>query len=599
MWHPSFRDCLPALALALCLACHEGGAPRDDKGDTALTDPDEDGDGFPASVDCDDEDASVWPGAEETCADGIDQDCDGRDPPESFSYPDGDGDGWGDSERGERACGTPEGFVERGGDCDDTRPDLHPGQEEPCGAPNGLDEDCDGLIDECSLKRSALLLSGSREGDDAGQAVASGDLDGDGRLDLIVGAPRADASASDSGEVYVVYAPLDADRALADADARVRGAGFDDHAGWAMAGGRDLTGDGLPDLLIGAIWENSLATGGGAVYLVEGPILGLLGLDEARFVGVGSERGAFAGNALAIVGDTNGDALPEILAGRLSSSLGAELGGGAVLLHSPFTGTRDLGAGEALLLGDIARAQAGSSLASAGDLDGDGFDDILVGAPEELLVSRDGHGRVYVLLGPLLGSLPLSAADAQLLGEDDAWCAGISLDGGRDFDGDGYMDVLVGGACGYTAVEGDAGRSWLVRGPIAGLQGLAEADLVVSGAVAAARAGHDAWRLGDGAGRSVAFGGDIDGDGAEDLLIGASRASLPEEEGGAVFVVNGPMSGRVSLSFCPFWTGAGPDARLGIAVARLGDSDGDGRDEALLGAHGANGTGVVWLAGMP
>ena len=129
-----------ALALLIFASCDGGG----DKGDTV----DVDGDGFPPSEDCDDNDASVSPDADELC-DGIDNDCDGEVDEEAVDAPswynDVDHDGYGDPTTEVVSCYGPAGMVDEGGDCDDTQVKINPVATEHC---DGVDNDCDGLVDE-------------------------------------------------------------------------------------------------------------------------------------------------------------------------------------------------------------------------------------------------------------------------------------------------------------------------------------------------------------------------------------------------------------------------------------------------------------------
>jgi len=134
-----------ALASLLIVGCGEPDKP-DDTGPAEVTDADRDG--FAAEDDCDDLDASVYPGADETCNDG-DDDCDGEVDEEAVDaglyYPDADGDGFGDPERGLSACSAPSGYVDDDSDCNDGDPDTNPSADERC---NGLDDDCDDLVDD-------------------------------------------------------------------------------------------------------------------------------------------------------------------------------------------------------------------------------------------------------------------------------------------------------------------------------------------------------------------------------------------------------------------------------------------------------------------
>lgn len=128
------------------LACSDKPTPAQPDSQ-APADPDADGDGVPASQDCDDENASAWPGAPEAC-DGADTDCDGlddNDEDDIVSYPDEDGDGHGASDAPITGCDAPTGALPTGDDCDDAEAGIHPDAPETC---DGVDQDCDGAVDE-------------------------------------------------------------------------------------------------------------------------------------------------------------------------------------------------------------------------------------------------------------------------------------------------------------------------------------------------------------------------------------------------------------------------------------------------------------------
>jgi hypothetical protein len=194
---------LQTTSILLLSACFhqdkpETGTPTKD--DTAAESVDADGDGYNADVDCDDDEPSTHPGADELCNDR-DDDCDGDVDEDAVDastwHTDADTDGWGDPDSPVLACEQPKGTADDDSDCDDDDPDTHPGAEEVCYDDD--DNDCDGEVDEgCAypddyaLEGADAVFYGTSEDANAGFAVASaGDVNADGYDDLIIGAPDA------------------------------------------------------------------------------------------------------------------------------------------------------------------------------------------------------------------------------------------------------------------------------------------------------------------------------------------------------------------------------------------------------------------------
>ena len=516
-------------------------------------DVDNDGDGSSACDDCDDSDASVYPSATETC-NGQDDDCDGLVDDDDSDldtstattwYPDSDGDGWGDEDSPTISCEAPTGYLEVGQDCDDTDDDVRPDAWELCN--DGLDSDCDGGSDDCEhdLGSVGIAIAGSNS---AGTSVAGGsDLDGDGTSELIlggtggtggavyIGTGPTTASGSFSGatwtggagadagsalaepgdtdgdslddllvsgpgaeEAYLLMGPVSTSGALRSADVLFEADSSGDDLASAIAGG-NLDGNAWGDVVLSAPGAGgTLTPGAGAVYVFEGPLTASSTLTEADADGTieGGSAGRQLGTALGVV-DTDGDGTGELVVQGYTTVLTSIQG---VYVFDRPTGSLDEGDADAVISGNGSNADLGSVVAG-GDLDGDGYEDLVLGGPDT------SQGRAWVFLGPITTDLGVANADWTLSGESSADEAGASLAVVDDLDGDGTSELLVGAPGGSVAYL-------LFGGAVSGSTALADADALFVGASAA-----------DEAGSGVAGTGDLDGDGRTDLLIGAGGAS--------------------------------------------------------------------------
>jgi hypothetical protein len=264
-------------------------------------------------------------------------------------------------------------------------------------------------------------------------------------------------------------------------------------------------------------------------------------------------------------GDVNGDGLADWLVG--GHGIDGHLGG-AYLVHGPVSGTVDLWTeADAILLGQS--DGAGEPQTACADIDDDGYGDLLVGA---LNFSSDEvhYGGIYVQHGPVTGTFSLAAADA-IIYAGTTWAAIRAHSAGGDTDGDGLPDITVGSA----AYEGWSGGVWLLRAPLAGMVALDDADALLYG---------EGWSH---AGYDVSSGGDVDGDGYGDLLVGAPDY---QDMHGRAYLVHGPVSGTHSLGEADaiVWAPGGT-AQVGHSVSLEQDMDSDGRADVAIGAPGAVG----------
>jgi hypothetical protein len=539
--------------------------------------------------DCDDGDPLQNEGAEEVCNDE-DDDCDGlSDEPDAADvgiwYQDADGDSYGDSSTMSISCAPPApDYVSQAGDCDDSTAAVNPAAEETC--EDGLDNDCSGEDDSCqlefSLSEADSRLYGHSSEDRAGYSLAGvGDTDGDGLDDFLVGAYGDDIAYNSAGVTYLMTSVASGDISMPTAAAaKIYGEAATNFSGFAVSPAGDMDGDGYADILIGSYQEDSGGSDAGAAYLVHGPLSGDVSLAAAEAKLIGEAAMDYAGYSIHGGGDFNGDGTPDVVVGAYAQDSGSPDAGAAYVLFGPLSGEISLGASDFIGMGENLSDYAGYDVAFAGDTDGDGLDDILVGAYGEDS-GGNAAGAAYLVRGGAEGALSLQFAEGFYPGEDSFHFAAQRVSSAGDFNGDGLDDILV-GAPGEDSMGSSTGAAYVLHGPADGEIDLSDAD--------AKFVGENSLHY---AGRGVSEAGDIDGDGAADLAVGASGLSETANAAGAAYVVFGPQTGVLSLAYTyAKGIGEGLGHNAGWTVDGIGDIDGDGLDDILVGAPYENSIGT-------
>ena len=475
-------------------------------------------------------------------------------------------------------------------------------------------------------------------GDGFGNSIrAAGDVNGDGFGDVIVGAYyQNDDQGIDvsSGVAYVLFGkstgfspPPDLDLLQATDGFRILGSDRSD-TGTAVSGGGDINGDGFDDLVVASPNYSRYNEDQAALsssYVIFGKAnntdVELSSIDQGASDSVGFRLTGFksttfnTSDSISTGGDINGDGFDDVVFGAPHTVVGSTLMGAAYVVFGKENGfanldISDLNGTTGFTFTDSARgydsllAYIGAAVSLEGDVNGDGFDDLVVGAPGQNKYrnsAQEYDGEVYVIFGrssfggtstiqatSLNGSSSTGFVATGLVNQQAR--TGSSVGSGGDVNGDGIDDLVIGAPGDGYGYGTAAGRAYVVFGKTnLGAGGTLDLEslTVSNGFVLNGGAAYDV------AGTSVSINGDINGDGFDDVLVGAptTTASSPSIDAynGAAYVVFGKSSISVPANLDALdgvngfsLKGSGGNY-AGQAVAIAGDLDGDGFDELLVG----------------
>lgn len=427
---------------------------------------------------------------------------------------------------------------------------------------------------------NGFRIDGVAEDDLFGWSVSNaGDINGDSFDDVIIGARSADPNGASSGSSYLIFGKASGFAATIELSSldgkngfRLDGVGENEYSGRIVNGAGDINGDGFDDVIIAARYSS---------FVVFGKASGFgAAMNLSKLNGDNGFRINELGESVSSAGDINGDGFDDVIVGGAFGPSYVILGKAAGF--DPAMDVTTLNGINGFRLDG-----AGTSVSSAGDVNGDGFSDVMIGASEEDS-NGERYGSTYVVFGKETGfsaTMDLSSLDGnngfRLDGTEYDY-SGTLVSSAGDINGDGFADLIIGGrgsAPSYV-VFGKA-FGFTAKFDLASLDGSNGFSLVNT---------YDIRNIGF----SVSNAGDVNGDGYDDLIMSSNFYS--SDSSSSSHIMFGKASGfdpTLDLTSLNGSNGARLDGKNSmIALSSAGDVNGDGFDDLMVGAPDAASNGI-------
>jgi len=415
-------------------------------------------------------------------------------------------------------------------------------------------------IDPISTTPAAMLESNQTGASFAFSVSGAGDVNGDGYSDVIAGAPGYDNPEINEGAAFIYHGSA---TGISSTPAAILESNqVNANLGYSVSGAGDVNGDGYSDVIVGAwLYDNGSTDEGGAFVYHGSPT----GINTVAAIQIESNQaGAQLGYSVAGAGDVNNDGFSDVIIGSWLYDNPEINEGVAFVHHGSASGISGVAA--ATLEADQSASNFGISVDGAGDVNGDGFSDVIVGA-EDYDNGNTDEGVAFIYHGSVTGINPVAVTTVE--SNQDLCQFGYSVSTAGDVNGDGYSDVII-GAYLFDNGETNEGVAFIYHGAASGINNVAAATLQSN-------------QPGANFGLSVACAGDINGDGYSDIIAGAGFYDNIEIDEGAAYVYFGSAAG-VNVAPVAVIESNQADARMGISVSAAGDVNGDGYSDVISGA---------------